>query len=158
LTQILSQIVVGFKYEKTFMNIINFTPLPAFIGGIVIGLAVVMFYLGNGRLAGISGIMKNFISSNNNRFDNLLFLIGLILGPLIYSLFSTYEIPFTITTSLPTLIIGGLLVGVGTGISNGCTSGHGICGISRFSPRSILATIIFLLMAIITVVVKGSFF
>ena len=140
------------------MNIINFTPLPAFIGGIVIGLAVVMFYLGNGRLAGISGIMKNFISSNNNRFDNLLFLIGLILGPLIYSLFSTYEIPFTITTSLPTLIIGGLLVGVGTGISNGCTSGHGICGISRFSPRSILATIIFLLMAIITVVVKGSFF
>ena len=158
MTQILSQIVVGFKYEKTFMNIINFTPLPAFIGGIVIGLAVVMFYLGNGRLAGISGIMKNFISSNNNRFDNLLFLIGLILGPLIYSLFSTYEIPFTITASLPTLIIGGLLVGVGTGISNGCTSGHGICGISRFSPRSILATIIFLLMAIITVVVKGSFF
>ena len=158
LTQILSQIVVGFKYEKTFMNIINFTPLPAFIGGIVIGLAVVIFYLGNGRLAGISGIMKNFISSNNNRFDNLLFLIGLILGPLIYSLFSTYEIPFTITASLPTLIIGGLLVGVGTGISNGCTSGHGICGISRFSPRSILATIIFLLMAIITVVVKGSFF
>jgi uncharacterized membrane protein YedE/YeeE len=140
------------------MNIINFTPLPAFIGGIVIGLAVVIFYLGNGRLAGISGIMKNFISSNNNRFDNLLFLIGLILGPLIYSLFSTYEIPFNITASLPTLIIGGLLVGVGTGISNGCTSGHGICGISRFSPRSILATIIFLLMAIITVVVKGSFF
>ena len=140
------------------MNIINFTPLPAFIGGIVIGLAVVIFYLGNGRLAGISGIMKNFISSNNNRFDNLLFLIGLILGPLIYSLFSTYEIPFTITASLPTLIISGLLVGVGTGISNGCTSGHGICGISRFSPRSILATIIFLLMAIITVVVKGSFF
>ena len=140
------------------MNIINFTPLSAFIGGIVIGLAVVIFYLGNGRLAGISGIMKNFISSNNNRFDNLLFLIGLILGPLIYSLFSTYEIPFTITASLPTLIIGGLLVGVGTGISNGCTSGHGICGISRFAPRSILATIIFLLMAIITVVVKGSFF
>jgi uncharacterized protein len=151
-------LVVRLVYEKAFMNIINFTPLPAFIGGIVIGLAVVIFYLGNGRLAGISGIMKNFISSNNNRFDNLLFLIGLILGPLIYSLFSTYEIPFTITTSLPTLIIGGLLVGVGTGISNGCTSGHGICGISRFSPRSFLATIIFLLMAIITVVVKGSFF
>jgi len=140
------------------MNIINFTPLPAFIGGTVIGLAVVVFYLGNGRLAGISGIIKNLIKSNNNRFDNLLFLIGLILGPLIYSVFSKSEIPFSITASLPTLIIGGLLVGVGTGISNGCTSGHGICGISRFSPRSILATIIFLLVAIITVMVMRSFF
>ena len=69
------------------MNIINFTPLPAFIGGTIIGLAVVIFYLGNGRLAGISGIIKNLVNSNNNRFDNLLFLIGLILGPLIYSFF-----------------------------------------------------------------------
>jgi uncharacterized membrane protein YedE/YeeE len=140
------------------MNIINFTPLPAFVGGTVIGLAVVIFYLGNGRLAGISGIIKNFINSSSNKFDNFLFLIGLILGPLIYSLFSKSEIPFSITVSLPTLIIGGLLVGVGTGISNGCTSGHGICGISRFSPRSILATIVFVLTAIITVVVMGRFF
>ena len=140
------------------MNIINFTPLPAFVGGTVIGLAVVIFYLGNGRLAGISGIIKNFINSSSNKFDNLLFLIGLILGPLIYSLFSKSEIPFSITVSLPTLIIGGLLVGVGTSISNGCTSGHGICGISRFSPRSILATIVFVLTAIITVVVMGRFF
>ena len=140
------------------MNIINFTPLPAFVGGTVIGLAVVIFYLGNGRLAGISGIIKSFINSSSNKFDNFLFLIGLILGPLIYSLFSKSEIPFSITVSLPTLIIGGLLVGVGTSISNGCTSGHGICGISRFSPRSILATIVFVLTAIITVVVMGRFF
>ena len=132
------------------MNIVNFTPLPAFIGGTVIGLAVVIFYLGNGRLAGISGIIKNLINSNTNKSDNLLFLIGIILGPLIYSLFSKSEISFSITVSLPTLIIGGLLVGVGTGISNGCTSGHGICGISRFSTRSIIATIIFVLTAIIT--------
>ena len=142
------------------MNIINFTPMAAFIGGTVIGLAVVVFYLGNGRLAGISGIIKNLINSNNNRFDNLLFLIGLILGPLIYSVFSKSEINqfFSITASLPTLIIGGLLVGIGTSISNGCTSGHGICGISRFSPRSILATIVFVLVAIITVMVMRSFF
>ena len=79
------------------MNIINFTPMAAFIGGTVIGLAVVVFYLGNGRLAGISGIIKNLINSNNNRFDNLLFLIGLILGPLIYSVFSKSEIPFSIS-------------------------------------------------------------
>ena len=136
------------------MNIVNFTPLPAFIGGTVIGLAVVIFYLGNGRLAGISGIIKNLINSNTNKFDNLLFLIGIILGPLIYSLFSKSEISFSITVSLPTLIIGGLLVGVGTGISNGCTSGHGICGISRFSTRSIIATIIFVLTAIITAMVS----
>jgi len=136
------------------MNIVNFTPLPAFIGGTVIGLAVVIFYLGNGRLAGISGIVKNLINSNTNKFDNLLFLIGIILGPLIYSLFSKSEISFSITVSLPTLIIGGLLVGVGTGISNGCTSGHGICGISRFSTRSIIATIIFVLTAIITAMVS----
>ena len=140
------------------MNIINFTPLPAFIGGTVIGLAVVLFYIGNGRLAGISGILKNFINSNDKKLDNLLFLFGIILGPLLYSFFSKSEIPFSITINIPILIIGGLLVGVGTSISNGCTSGHGICGISRFSARSILATIIFVVIAIITVTVIGRFF
>jgi len=140
------------------MNIINFTPLPAFIGGTVIGLAVVLFYIGNGRLAGISGILKNFIKSNDKKLDNLLFLFGIILGPLLYSFFSKSEIPFSITINIPILIIGGLLVGVGTSISNGCTSGHGICGISRFSARSILATIIFVVIAIITVTVIGRFF
>ena len=140
------------------MNIVNFTPLPAFIGGTVIGLAVVLFYIGNGRLSGISGILKNFLYSNDKKFDNLLFLVGLILGPLFYSFFSKSEIPFSITINIPTLIIGGLLVGVGTSISNGCTSGHGICGISRFSPRSILATIVFVVIAIITVTIVGRFF
>ena len=140
------------------MNIINFTPLPAFIGGTVIGLAVVLFYIGNGRLAGISGILKNFINSNDKKLDNLLFLFGIILGPLLYSFFSKSEISFSITINIPTLIIGGFLVGVGTSISNGCTSGHGICGISRFSARSILATIIFVVMAIITVTAIGRFF
>jgi hypothetical protein len=140
------------------MNIINFTPLSAFIGGTVIGLAVVLFYIGNGRLAGISGILKNFINSNDKKLDNLLFLFGIILGPLLYSFFSKSEISFSITINIPTLIIGGFLVGVGTSISNGCTSGHGICGISRFSARSILATIIFVVIAIITVTAIGRFF
>ena len=75
-----------------------------------------------------------------------------------YSFFSKSEIPFSITINIPTLIIGGFLVGVGTSISNGCTSGHGICGISRFSARSILATIIFVVIAIITVTAIGRFF
>ena len=90
------------------MNIVNFTPLPAFIGGTVIGLAVVIFYLGNGRLAGISGIIKNLINSNTNKFDNLLFLIGIILGPLIYSLFVpstvTFQSPLITTLDFPAMI------------------------------------------------------
>ena len=140
------------------MNIINFTPFPAFIGGTTIGLAIVLFYIGNGRLAGISGILKNFIYSNDKKIDNIFFLVGLILGPLLYSFFSKSEIPFSITINIPTLIVGGFLVGAGTSISNGCTSGHGICGISRFSLRSILATIIFVVIAIITVTIIGRSF
>jgi len=132
------------------MNIVNFTPLPAFIGGMIIGLAVILFFIGNGRLAGISGIIKNFIDSASNKFDNLLFLFGLVLGPIIFSLISKNEIPFLITKSIPILIIGGFLVGVGTSLGNGCTSGHGICGISRLSSRSITATIIFIVTAILT--------
>ena len=140
------------------MNIVNFTPIPAFIGGIVIGFAVVLFYVSNGRLAGISGIIKNFFSFSNNKIDSLLFLIGLILGPLIFSFFSESEIPFYITPSLSILILGGMFVGVGTSLSNGCTSGHGICGIGRFSLRSIVATIIFMIVAIFTVTIINRFF
>ena len=140
------------------MDIVNFTPISAFIGGTVIGLAVVLFYVGNGRLAGVSGIIKFFFISSENKIDNLLFLAGLILGPLIFSFFSKSVIAFSITTSLSTLIIGGLLVGVGTSLAGGCTSGHGICGIGRFSSRSIVATIIFMVLAIFTVAIINRFF
>ena len=133
------------------MNIVNFTPLPAFIGGIIIGLAVILFFVGNGRLAGISRIIKNFIGSSKDKIDSLLFLFGLVLGPIIFLFFSKSEISFLITKSIPILIIGGLLVGIGTSLGNGCTSGHGICGISRLSSRSITATVIFMVAAILTV-------
>ena len=133
------------------MNIVNFTPLPSFIGGIIIGLAVILFFIGNGRLAGISGIIKNFLGSTKEKIDSLLFLLGLVLGPIIFLFFSKNEIPFLITKSIPILIIGGLLVGIGTSLGNGCTSGHGICGISRLSTRSITATVIFMVAAILTV-------
>ena len=137
------------------MNIINFTPVSAFTGGVVIGLAVVVFFLLNGRLVGISGIASNALTEKNNRFDNFLFLVGLIIGPILYTLFTSKQINVTISNSYILLIIAGLLVGLGTRISGGCTSGHGISGIGRFSLRSIIATITFMIVGIITVFVKN---
>ena len=137
------------------MNIVNFTPQSAFLGGIIIGLAVIIFFIGNGRLAGISGIVNATLVSKQNRTDNFLFLLGLVLGPIFYIFFTKNNIPFLITSSLPIIIAGGFLVGMGTKIGRGCTSGHGICGISLLSPRSISATIIFMITAIITVKLIG---
>src|SRR5210317_334226 len=137
------------------MNIINFTPVPAFTGGVIIGLAVVIFFLLNGRLIGIRGIASNVLTEKNNRFDNFLFLLGLIIGPILYTVFTNQQINVTISNSYILLIIAGLLVGLGTRISGGCTSGHGISGIGRFSLRSIIATITFMIVGIITVFIKN---
>ena len=130
------------------MNIVNFTPITATLGGMIIGLAVVIFFLFNGRLVGISGIAANALTEKDNKFDNLLFLLGLILGPNLYTLFTNQEINITISNSLILLIVAGLLVGIGTRISGGGTSGHGISGIGRFSLRSIIATITFMIVGI----------
>ena len=137
------------------MNIVNFTPQSAFVGGIIIGLGVIIFFVGNGRLAGISGIVNATLVSKQNRTDNFLFIVGLVLGPIFYAFFTKINIPFLITSSLPIIISAGFLVGIGTKIGRGCTSGHGICGISLLSPRSIIATIIFMVTAIITVKLIG---
>ena len=137
------------------MNIINFTPIPAFTGGLIIGLAVAVFFLLNGRLVGISGIASNALTEKENKFDNLLFLLGLIIAPFIYSLFSKGEINISISNSYVLMIAAGLLVGIGTRISGGCTSGHGISGIGRFSLRSIIATITFMIVGILTVFIKN---
>ena len=137
------------------MNIVNFTPVSALIGGMIIGFSVFLFFIFNGRMIGVSGIASNFLISKNNRIDNLLFLIGLILGPLIYSYFTKQKIEISITNSLFLLIGGGILVGIGTKISGGCTSGHGISGIGRFSLRSIIATITFMIVGIFTVLIKN---
>ena len=137
------------------MNIINFTPISALTGGLLIGLSVALFFILNGRMIGISGIASNFLVSKNNRIENFLFLVGLILGPLIYNLISGKEINISISSSLILLIIGGTLVGFGIRISGGCTSGHGISGISRFSLRSIIATITFMIVGIVTVLITG---
>ena len=136
------------------MAIVNFTPLSAFTGGLLIGFAVFLFFIFNGRIAGVSSIASETILKDQNRYDNLLFLIGLVIGPILFS-FSGNEIESVLTSSLPLLILGGLLVGVCTKIGNGCTSGHGVCGISRFSIRSITATIVFILTGVFTVLIFG---
>ena len=137
------------------MNIVNFTPQSALVGGIIIGFAVIVFFIGNGRPAGVSGIVNAALVSKQNRTDNFLFIIGLVLGPIFYAFFTKIDIPFLITSSLPIIITAGFLVGIGTKIGRGCTSGHGICGISLLSARSIVATIIFMITAIITVKLIG---
>tara|TARA_Y100000590_G_scaffold25894_1_gene29228 strand:+ start:145 stop:564 length:420 start_codon:yes stop_codon:yes gene_type:complete len=137
------------------MNIVNFTPVLALTGGLLIGLSVALFFILQGRMIGISGIASNFLVSKDNRIENFLFLAGLILGPLIYNLISGKEINISISNSLVLLTIAGVMVGFGTRLSNGCTSGHGISGISRFSLRSIIATITFMLVGIMTVSIMG---
>ena len=137
------------------MIISNFTPFSAIIGGSLIGLAVVIFFIFNGRLIGISGIASNFLTLKDNRSDNFLFLIGLIIGPIIYEIFSQQEIDILISNSFYLLAVAGLLVGVGTRIGGGCTSGHGISGIGRFSLRSIVATVTFIIVGIVTVLLKN---
>ena len=136
------------------MNIINFTPYSALTGGVLIGFAAFIFFIFNGRLSGVSSILSDSIFNKINRIDNLLFLSGLIIGPILFSLQGN-KIESVLTNSLPLIIIGGLLVGIGTKIGKGCTSGHGVCGVSRFSMRSITATISFILTGVITVSIFG---
>ena len=138
------------------MNIVNFTPITALTGGLLIGLSVALFFILNGRMIGVSGMASNFLISKENRIENLFFLVGLILGPSIYTFFLGQEIQITISNSLFLLIGGGMLVGFGTRLSSGCTSGHGISGISRFSLRSILATMTFMIVGILTVLITNN--
>ncbi|MSP10395.1 MAG: YeeE/YedE family protein [Pelagibacteraceae bacterium] len=137
------------------MNIINFTPISALTGGVIIGFSVIVFFLLNGRLIGVSGIANKFVIEKNNRFDNFLFLIGLIIGPILYKFFTKQEINIVISDSFILLAFAGLLVGIGTKISGGCTSGHGISGVGRFSLRSIVATITFMTVGVLTVFLKS---
>jgi uncharacterized membrane protein YedE/YeeE len=127
------------------------------IGGALIGLAAALFLLLDGRIAGVSGI----ISGSLRGFDahwrrNLSFLIGLILGPVLYRIVFDHWPLVRIEGSLAILAVGGLLVGFGTRLGGGCTSGHGVCGLARFSPRSLIAVITFLAAGILTVAAMNA--
>ena len=137
----------------------NFTPVSALIGGIIIGLSVVLYFYATGRLAGISGIFENAITQTSQRVSNTLFLIGLVVGPLIiYNLIlPNNPIAFEITHSYLLIIAGGFLVGFGTRLGGGCTSGHGICGIGRLSVNSMVATATFVAIGVLTVFILQQF-
>jgi len=132
----------------------NFTPVSALIGGAFIGLSAVIMLAGNGRIAGISGILGGAISSRGDeRRWRILFLAGLLIATLLYQFASSSPITIETQASPELLVIAGLLVGFGTRLGSGCTSGHGICGIARFSKRSFAATVTFMLFGFITVYV-----
>jgi len=133
------------------IDLTAFTPAAALAGGLLIGLAAAVFVLFNGRIAGISGILGGLFRPRHGDIGwRLSFIGGLIVAPLIYALF--WHLPEIHIEAHPiTLIVAGLMVGFGTRIGSGCTSGHGVCGISRLSFRSIIATAIFMALGFITV-------
>lgn len=130
-----------------------FTPYTALGGGVLIGLASAWLILMNGRVAGISGILGGVLDgAKGDRGWRVAFILGLLAGPAIWGLF--HALPaIDIRASTPMLVAAGLLVGVGTRYAAGCTSGHGVCGLSRLSPRSLAATMTFMAGGFATVYV-----
>jgi uncharacterized protein len=132
----------------------NFTPYSGFFGGILIGISAVLLLLANGRIAGISGIVGDLLAAGSgDKGWRLMFVFGLWIGAL--SFVFAHGAPFAvdIPAPWPGMAIAGLLVGFGTRMGGGCTSGHGVCGIARFSMRSIVATLVFMASAAVTVYV-----
>lgn len=128
-----------------------FTPWTSLAGGILIGIAAAMLVLLNGRVAGISGIVGGLLSPRRGEIAwRLAFVAGLFAAPLLVGVLGQNPVP-RIDAGFGTLVIAGLLVGVGTSYGSGCTSGHGVCGLSRLSPRSLVATGAFMLAGIVTV-------
>lgn len=131
----------------------NFTPIPAAIGGTLIGLAVALLMLTTGRIAGISGIVDGLIGNADGKGWRGAFVAGLILAPLVARLVG-FALPVPRMPASWVVIAGaGLLVGFGTRLGGGCTSGHGVCGMARLSPRSIVATLIFMGTAMVVVAI-----
>lgn len=131
----------------------SFTPWASLVGGMIIGIAAAMFILLNGRIAGISGVLGGLLKPLRGDISwRVAFIAGLLGAPLLYALFAELPRP-QIDAGYAGLVAAGLLVGVGTRYGSGCTSGHGVCGISRFSPRSLIATAAFMLAGFATVFV-----
>ena len=126
-----------------------FTPI-SLVGGLMLGVATAILLLGIGRIAGISGIFSSLLKPKRVEMWQVLFIAGLIISPLLYRLVKPLP-AIEVSASIPLLIAAGLLVGFGTRLGSGCTSGHGICGNARLSPRSMAATVTFMLFGILTV-------
>ncbi|HJR27851.1 MAG TPA: YeeE/YedE family protein [Pseudomonas sp.] len=131
----------------------HFTPLSALIGGLLIGTAATLFVLFNGRIAGISGIVGGLLRPLAGDVAwRIAFVLGLLMAPLLYRLNAPLP-TLQIDAGYPLLIVAGMLVGIGTRYGAGCTSGHGVCGLSRLSPRSGVATAVFMSAGFVTVFV-----
>ncbi|CAI2329246.1 YeeE/YedE family protein [Vibrio parahaemolyticus] len=134
---------------------LNVIPWESLFGGILLGISATILLLINGKIAGISGIMNGIMSPKKGDYSwRLLFAVGMIAGGLISVLMLGVAVPSTANLSLGMVIAAGLLVGIGTRLGNGCTSGHGICGMGRLSKRSIVATCVFMAVAGLTVFVR----
>ena len=132
----------------------HFTPVPAAVGGLLIGIAAVIMLLFNGRILGVTGITAGVIQPvRQDVLWRVLFLASLAIAPLLYSRIVSQSIPVEVTGSLPALMIGGFLVGFGACAGSGCTSGHGVCGLGRLSKRSLVVTVSFMVTAMATVYV-----
>lgn len=139
----------------------DFTPLAALGGGLLIGLAVLVLLHTLGRIAGVSGVLSGALRASTapaERAWRLAFLGGLLLGPVIASAAMGRQLIEPSPASVSVLILAGLAVGLGTGMSNGCTSGHGVCGVSRLSPRSLVATGVFMAFGFLTASVGRHLF
>jgi hypothetical protein len=135
----------------------DFTPLSGFAGGLLIGLSTALLMLMNGRIAGISGIVGGLLARKGSAVGwRAMFAAGLLLGAATYILAAGEVFPVRIEASLPVMVAAGLLVGFGARLGSGCTSGHGVSGIARLSGRSIVATLVFMGTAVLTVFVSGQ--
>jgi uncharacterized membrane protein YedE/YeeE len=128
-----------------------FTPGSALVGGVLVGLAAALFVLLSGRIAGISGVLGGLlIPARKDIAWRVAFILGLVVAPLVYGIFDRVPRP-QIDAGTGVLVLAGLLVGVGTRYGSGCTSGHGVCGLSQLSPRSLAATLAFMGAGFVTV-------
>ena len=137
----------------------DFTPVSGLVGGLLIGLAVALMLLLNGRIAGVSGIVGGLVNPKAGDTGwRAAFVIGLPLGALAYISVAGGPAPVDVLASPPAILIGGVLVGFGTRMGSGCTSGHGLCGLALLSWRSMIATAVFFGVAMVTVFLTGHVF
>ncbi len=130
-------------------------PWESLFGGMLLGASATLLLLVNGKIAGISGILSGLLAQKPSDFSwRLIFVLGLVGGGVVGTYLFGAEVPMTYSTSTVGLVVAGLLVGIGTKLGNGCTSGHGICGMGRFSKRSVVATLVFMFAAAITVFLR----
>ena len=138
------------------IDMAQFTPFLSFFGGILVGCAVWILIYFCGRIAGVSGILGGLLSSDtSDRGWRLAFLAGIVASPILYDQFSPLSVSNEISAPWAIVILAGLLVGIGSRYGSGCTSGHGVCGLSRLSPRSLVATSTFMGTAFVTVWLMG---